>query len=104
MFQKQKVKEMLTVFGTSVNDKYVSDYWDVGINQEVQYIQKYKFGELSISPSAKFNSTYVFKSDTKETGGELALNVDNDNLFVVKPEIGISIGANLSKKKVSIMS
>lgn len=96
---KTESERNVNVFGTSVNDKYVSDYWDVGINQEVQYIQKYKFGELSISPSAKFNSTYVFKSDTKETGGELALNVDNDNLFVVKPEIGISIGANLSKKE-----
>ena len=95
---KTESERNVSVFGTSVNDKYVSDYWDVGINQEVQYIKKYKFGEVSVSPSAKLNSTYVFKSDTEETGGELALNVDNDNLFLVKPELGISIGVDLSKK------
>ena len=95
---KTESERNVSVFGTSVNDKYVSDYWDVGINQEVQYIKKYKFGEISVSPSAKLNSTYVFKSDTEETGGELALNVDNDNLFLVKPELGISIGVDLSKK------
>ena len=95
---KTESERNVSVFGTSVNDKYVSDYWDVGVNQEVQYIKKYKFGEVSVSPSAKLNSTYVFKSDTEETGGELALNVDNDNLLVVKPELGISIGVDLSKK------
>ncbi|MDC1078101.1 autotransporter-associated beta strand repeat-containing protein [Candidatus Pelagibacter sp.] len=95
---KTESERNVSVFGTSVNDKYVSDYWDVGINQEVQYIKKYKFGEVSVSPSAKLNSTYVFKSDTEETGGELALNVDNDNLFLVKPELGISVGVDLSKK------
>ncbi|MDA9150727.1 autotransporter domain-containing protein, partial [Candidatus Pelagibacter sp.] len=95
---KTESERNVSVFRTSVNDKYVSDYWDVGVNQEVQYIKKYKFGEVSVSPSAKLNSTYVFKSDTEETGGELALNVDNDNLFLVKPELGISIGVDLSKK------
>ncbi|WP_440912141.1 autotransporter-associated beta strand repeat-containing protein [Candidatus Pelagibacter sp.] len=96
---KTESERNVSVFGTSVNDKYVSDYWDVGVNQEVQYIKKYKFGEVSVSPSAKFNSTYVFKSDTEETGGELALNVDNENLFIVKPELGVSISVDLSKKE-----
>ena len=93
---KTKSDRNVSIFGTSVNDKYKSDYWDIGINQEAQYVEKFNFNDLSISPSFKLGATYVFKGDVKETGGDLALNVDNENLFILKPEIGLSLAKNLS--------
>ena len=96
---KTESERNVSVFGTSVNDKYLSDYWDVGFNQEVQYIKKFNIAGLNLAPSAKLNSTYVLKSDTKETGGDLALTIDNENLFIVKPEIGLSIARDFSQKE-----
>ena len=95
---KTESERNVSVFGTSVNDKYLSDYWDVGFNQEVQFIKKFNIAGLNLAPSAKLNSTYVVKSDTKETGGDLALTIDNENLFIVKPEIGLSIARDFNQK------
>ncbi|WP_440652954.1 autotransporter-associated beta strand repeat-containing protein [Candidatus Pelagibacter sp. HIMB1542] len=88
----------VSVFGTSVDDKYKSDFYDVGLNLEAQHIAKYDFNGYKISPSAKINYSYIFKGDTKETGGDLALTVDNEDLFIVKPEVGISVSKNFSEK------
>ena len=96
---KTESERNVSVFGTSVNDKYLSDYWDVGFNQEVQFIKKFNIAGLNLAPSAKLNSTYVVKSDTKETGGDLALTIDNENLFIVKPEIGLSIARDFNQKE-----
>ena len=95
---KTESERNVSVFGTSVNDKYLSDYWDVGFNQEAQFIKKFNIAGLNLAPSAKLNSTYVVKSDTKETGGDLALTIDNENLFIVKPEIGLSIARDFNQK------
>ena len=88
----------VSVFGTSVDDKYKSDFYDVGLNLEAQHIAKYDFNGYKISPSAKINYSYIFKGDTKETGGDLALTVDNEDLFIIKPEVGISVSKNFSEK------
>ena len=64
----------VSVFGTSVDDKYKSDFYDVGFNLEAQHIAKYDFDGYKISPSAKLNYSYIFKGDTEETGGDLALS------------------------------
>lgn len=88
----------VSVFGTSVDDKYKSDFYDVGLNVEAQHIAKYDFDGYKISPSAKINYSYIFKGDTKETGGDLALSVDNEDLFIIKPEVGISLSKNFSEK------
>ena len=88
----------VSVFGTSVDDKYKSDFYDVGLNLEAQHIAKYDFDGYKISPSAKINYSYIFKGDTKETGGDLALSVDNEDLFIIKPEVGISVSKNFSEK------
>ena len=95
---KTESERNVVISGASINDKYLSDYWDVGFNQEAQYIKKFNFAGLDIAPSGKLNSTYVIKSDTEEEGGELALTIENDNLFIVKPEIGLSLGKDVSKK------
>ena len=95
---KTESERNVVISGASINDKYLSDYWDIGFNQEAQYIKKFDIAGLSLAPSAKINSTYVIKSDTEEEGGELALTIDNDNLFIVKPEIGLSLGKDISEK------
>ena len=95
---KTESERNVVISGASINDKYLSDYWDVGFNQEAQYIKKFEFAGLDLAPSAKINSTYVIKSDTEEEGGELALTIENDNLFIVKPEIGLSLSKNVNKE------
>ena len=83
----------------SVDDKYKADFYDLGLNLEAQHIKKLNYNGYKISPSFKTSYTYVFKGDTKESGGDLALKVENENLFIVKPEIGLSIGKNYSEDK-----
>ena len=83
----------------SVDDKYNADFYDLGLNLEAQHIKKLNYNGYKISPSFKTSYTYVFKGDTKESGGDLALKVENENLFIVKPEIGLSIGKNYSEDK-----
>ena len=84
------------VFGTNVNDKYKSNFYDLGFNLEAQHIAKFNLSGFSVSPSAKINYTYIMKGNTKESGGDLALKIKNEDMFIAKPEIGISIGKNLS--------
>ena len=99
---KTESERNVSIFGTNVNDKYLSDYLDIGINQEVQLVKKFNFENITVAPSAKLSSTYVFKDNIEETGGDLALQIDSQNLFILKPEIGISLGTDLSKKENSI--
>ena len=62
----------------------------MGVNGELQFAKKYNFKGWNFSPSFAVSSIYEFRDDTDETGGELALKIDNENLFSVKPEIGFS--------------
>ena len=65
---------------------------------EAQHVKKFDVNGYKISPSFKTNYTYVFKGDTKESGGDLALKVENNNLFTVKPEIGLSYWKKFFKR------
>ena len=40
------------------------------------------------------------KDDLDETGGDLALTLKNDDLLVVKPEIGFSLNKNFKSTEV----
>ena len=40
--------------------------------------------DLKYLHQLKINYSYIFKGDTKETGGDLALTIDNEDLFIVK--------------------
>ena len=81
-----------------LNDNYKSDFYDIGFNVEAQHVKKFDFSGYKVSPSAKVNYSSIFKGDTKETGGELALTVDNEDIFIAKPEIGVSVAKNFSDK------
>lgn len=68
---------------------------DKGADLTASYTKKYKLdNHWSFYPSVSLTTSYVFQDDTNETGGNLALNVKNDNLFSIKPELGFSLIKN----------
>jgi len=78
---------------TGVQQTLLSDATDKGLDFTAGYTKKYKLeNNWNFHPSISLATSYVFQDDTKDTGGTLALNVQNDNLFSVKPEIGFSLG------------
>ena len=57
-----------------------------GINQSYQLENNF-----IITPSFSTNISYIIQDDLEETGGTQALTVDNENLLIVKPEIGFAL-------------
>ena len=96
---KTESDRKVSVFGTSLDDVYKGETVDVGINGEIQYAKKFNFNGWSLAPSLAVSSIYEFRDDTDETGGELALKIDNENLFSLKPEVGISLDRDFSNKQ-----
>ena len=47
--------------------------------------------EYIFTPSFSTNIGYIIQDDLDESGGSVALTVDNDNLLIVKPEIGFAL-------------
>ena len=49
------------------------------------------------TPSFSTNLSYIIQDDLDESGGDLALSVKNDNLLIVKPEIGFALEKNFNQ-------
>ena len=47
--------------------------------------------EYIFTPSFSTNIGYIIQDDLDESGGSMALTVDNNNLLIVKPEIGFAL-------------
>ncbi|MDC3126413.1 autotransporter outer membrane beta-barrel domain-containing protein [Candidatus Pelagibacter sp.] len=56
--------------------------------------------DFIFTPSFSINASYIIQDDLDETGGDLALTLKNDDLLVVKPEIGLSLNKNFKKSEV----
>ena len=56
--------------------------------------------DFIFTPSFSINASYIIQDDLDETGGDLALTLKNDDLLVVKPEIGFSLNKNFKKSEV----
>ena len=56
--------------------------------------------DFILTPSFSINASYIIQDDLDETGGDLALTLKNDDLLVVKPEIGFSLNKNFKKSEV----
>ena len=82
---------------SAVNDTYKSEMTDIGINATAQYTQKLKLGSWNFSPTVSLQGSYEIKDDTNESGGDLALHIKNDDLFAMRPEIGLSLDKDFSK-------
>jgi len=89
-------KRNVSVGGGIVNDTYKSSTNDFGVNASAQYTKKIKLGGWQLSPSMSLQGSYEFKDDINESGGDLALNVKNENLITLKPELGFSLDRNFS--------
>ena len=56
--------------------------------------------DFIFTPSFSINASYIIQDDLDETGGDLALTLKNDDLLVVKPEIGFSLNKNFKNSEV----
>jgi len=52
---------------------------------------------FTFTPSFSTNFSYIIQDDLDENGGDLALSINNDDLLIVKPEIGFAIDKNFKK-------
>ena len=52
---------------------------------------------FTFTPSFSTNLSYIIQDDLDESGGDLALSVKNDNLLIVKPEIGFALDKNFNQ-------
>ena len=50
--------------------------------------------DFIFTPSFSTNISYILQDDVDESGGDVALSVNNDNLLIVKPEIGFALDKN----------
>lgn len=64
---------------------------DVTVDIKRSYFLK---NDLTFVPSFSTNISYIIQDDLDETGGDLALAVKNENLLIIKPEIGFALDKN----------
>lgn len=53
--------------------------------------------DVKFTPSFSTNIGYIIQDDLDETGGDLALSVKNENLLIIKPEIGFALDKNFQE-------
>jgi len=94
---KTNTERNVSVGGGLVDDVYGSEMFDLGINLTGQYTKKLQVNGWNLSPTISLQGSYEIKDDTKEKGGDLALTVKNDNIFTMRPELGMSLDKNISK-------
>ena len=69
-----------------------SKTYDYGFDITADIKQSYQLeNNFTFTPSFSTNLSYIIQDDLDESGGDLALSVKNDNLLIVKPEIGFAL-------------
>ena len=71
--------------------------FDITTDLKKSYFLK---NDFILTPSFSINASYIIQDDLDETGGDLALTLKNEDLLVVKPEIGFSLNKNFKKSEV----
>jgi len=72
-----------------------SKTYDYGFDITADIKQSYTLkNDFIFTPSFSTNISYILQDDVDESGGDLALSVNNDNLLIVKPEIGFALDKN----------
>ena len=72
-----------------------SKTYDYGFDITADIKQSYTLkNDFIFTPSFSTNISYILQDDLDESGGDLALSVNNDNLLIVKPEIGFALDKN----------
>ena len=71
---------------------------DFGFDVTADIKQSYNLkNNFTFTPSFSTNFSYIIQDDLDENGGDLALSINNDDLLIVKPEIGFAIDKNFKK-------
>ena len=66
--------------------------YNYGFDITADIKQSYQLeNNFTFTPSFSTNLSYIIQDDLDESGGDLALSVKNDNLLIVKPEIGFAL-------------
>ena len=60
--------------------------------------------DFIFTPSFSANVSFTIQDDLDETGGDLALSLKNDDLLIIKPEIGFALDKNFKKSETKIES
>lgn len=69
-----------------------SRIYNYGFDITADIKQSYQLeNNFTFTPSFSTNLSYIIQDDLDESGGDLALSVKNDNLLIVKPEIGFAL-------------
>ncbi len=60
--------------------------------------------DFIFTPSFSANVSFTIQDDLDETGGDLALSLKNDDLLIIKPEIGFALDKNFKKSETKTES
>ncbi len=82
---KRKITE-----GSAQTLKSTSYNYGIDVNAEIKKSIELN-NNIKITPSFSTNLNYIVQDDIDETGGDLALSIKNDNMLIIKPEIGFSL-------------
>ena len=73
-----------------------STNYDLGFDAKIDITKTFNLFNWELTPLASITSSYVVQDDIDESGGDLALKIKTDNLFLIKPELGLSLDRNIS--------
>jgi len=73
-----------------------SEMYDIGFNISAGISKPLNFNGWILNPSINFDTSYVIQDDIDESGGDLALKINTDNLLQIKPEVGLNLDKNFS--------
>ena len=73
-----------------------STNYDLGFDAKIDITKTLNLFNWELTPLASITSSYVVQDDIDESGGDLALKIKTDNLFLIKPELGLSLDRNIS--------
>ena len=59
---------------------------------------------FTLTPSFSTNISYIFQDDLDETGGDLALSIKNDDLLIIKPEIGFALDKSFKNTETKLQT
>ena len=77
-----------------------ADTTDIGFDMTFGISKNINLGGWIINPSASMNTSYLIQDDIKESGGDLALNIQTDNLLQIKPELGFNLDREFSASEL----
>ena len=77
-----------------------ADTTDIGFDMTFGISKNINLGGWIINPSASMNTSYLIQDDIQERGGDLALDIQTDNLLQIKPELGFNLDREFSSSEL----